>query len=104
MWLLSRRDRVSLGYGNLILLDAAAIRLCVLAPSEYYGSANVTAVAEGLNIAVRSLGLDQGGAKLSFEFQEFSNALLRSNGYSDEEALSVIDERRTIGNGGRTQE
>lgn len=97
VWLLSRRDSLSLCFGNLDLLEAAAVRLCVLAPSTYYGSGDICAVAEGLNAGVQALGRSQGGVSLSFEFQEFSDALLQPQGYTSEEALAIIDGRRTIG-------
>lgn len=96
IWLLSRRDRKSLGYRDAVLLDASTIHLRVLAPLSYYRNQPLSVLAEGIDTGVKRLGTKEPGTRLTFAFQEFSDALVRSNGYSNEEALAVIEERRTF--------
>jgi hypothetical protein len=94
IWLLSRRDRVLCGYRECVLRDASTIRLCVLGPSSYYGDRDLSPLANALSAGLHTIGAAQGGVALSFAFQEFSDVLLRTHGYSDDEALAVIDTRQ----------
>jgi hypothetical protein len=94
IWLLSRRDQVPCGYVNRTLLEADTIDLRVLAPSSFYNGRDLSPLAEALNVGVRAVGLTHDNTALSFQFQEFPDALLRTHGYSNEEALAIIDERR----------
>jgi hypothetical protein len=96
IWLLSRRDRVSLGYREKQLLDASEIRLCVLAPSNYYRGYDFSMLADGLNAGLSSIVAGQERCHLLFEFQKFPDALLRAPRYSDEEALAVINTRQAL--------
>ena len=94
VWLLSRQNRAALGYHERAMLDADAVDLTVLAPTRYYGQLDLSALAAGLDAGVRSVGHAHGGINLAFEFQEFSDSLLRSEGYSDPEACAVVNQRR----------
>jgi hypothetical protein len=94
IWLLSRRDQTLCGYLNLMLLGANTIRLCVLAPSSFYRGRDLSPLAEALNVGVRAVGATHANTAFSFQFQEFPDALLRTHGYSNDEAIAIIDARR----------
>jgi hypothetical protein len=94
VWLLSRRDRLLCGYRDCVLLDAETVHLRVLAPSSYYGDHDLTSFAEALNAGLRTVAAMQDKIALSFAFQEFPDALLRPDAYSNDEAIAVIDARR----------
>ena len=101
LWLLSRRDRVTLGYPAGPILDANQLGLSVLAPQSYYSQYSLEPLAAGINDALHKLG-DQHGAKMSFRFTGFPEQFdwpRNPTEYlkiSDEDLIEFLDARKSI--------
>lgn len=70
VWLLSRRDRVLLGYAGKALIEATDIRLCVLAPHRYYRDLDLSWMADGISAGLAGIA-ESDGVRLSFGFETF---------------------------------
>lgn len=71
VWLLSKQHRDILGYGGKTLIQAADIRLSVLAPAAYYRDLNLSWLASGLTEGLGAVGRQIGEVYLSFTFESF---------------------------------
>ena len=101
LWLLSRRDRLSLGYPAGPILDARELRLSVLAPRDYYSRYSVEPLARAINDDLRELGRRQ-GVIMAFCFTAFpqTSSWPRGVGYplslSDKDLIALLDSREII--------
>jgi hypothetical protein len=71
-WLLSRVHRDRLGYSRSrrTLLDAKAVRLCVLAPQEFYSGFNLGGLESGVDREVAAIA-ERYQAQMGFRFFAF---------------------------------
>jgi hypothetical protein len=94
VWILSRQHRLSLGYGELPILDAKVVQLTVLAPARYYRCLDLSALAQGLNTATSILGIREARVALSFEFHAFPNLFEWPATRSESDLRTALDGRR----------
>jgi hypothetical protein len=95
LWLLSRRDRLVCKYKSP-LIEANDIRLCVLAPPSFYGTAApLRELNEALNAGLRQLAL-RNGVRMSFAFQVFPAQFTGREMHGDAELIRLFEDRRDL--------
>ena len=94
VWLLTRQAKVALGYTAGTLLDGDEANLSVLAPTDFYGNAQLTAFQNGVSDSLRNISRSS-GARMSFRFEQFRPDFDASRKYDGRELCSLLDERES---------
>jgi hypothetical protein len=94
IWILSRRETQSLGYADIPVLNAEAIRLSVLAPIPFYRDMELAKLANDLSRAITILAAREARAAMSFEFQAFPVAFGWPAELTDRELCAALDGRQ----------
>jgi hypothetical protein len=93
IWLLSRQHQRMLGYANRALLCATDVRLCVVAPTDFYREHRFDDFGRGLSAGLAQINAPD-GAKLTFQFQMLPDDFVWPGRYTPDQILRFIDARR----------
>lgn len=101
LWLLTRRDRQTLGYSPNLILDAQSLRLSVLAPRAYYSRYSVGALCDAINGGLRTLR-SRHDVEMEFRFTTFPSTFYWSSKSPDRrkpnggDLIALLDGRENL--------